>query len=88
MKIYKYKLELIGSQSITMPVNAEILSIQYQSENLCLWAMFDDDELKTEARIFVIVGTWYQFDCEGLNFLATVQQDGVFVWHIFEEIAG
>lgn len=80
MKIFKYQLDT----SIKIPYNAKILSIQRQNGILCAWALVDPSEPPVTRR-FRIIGTGFEFDPKGLEFLATVQ-GGSFVWHIFEEI--
>ena len=83
MVIYKYKLKIEIVQTIKMPANARILSIQAQGNELCLWAeVYVDNQLND--RTFIIRGTGQVF-AKGLDvYLATVQVDG-FVWHIYEE---
>ena len=86
-KIYKYTLEITDFQSLALPFNAEILSVQAQNNSICLWAKFKD-ESETEERYFRIIGTGHEFEeknpsVENLNFISTVQLNGL-VWHIFE----
>lgn len=36
--IWKYSLEIVDRQTVKMPQNAEILSVDNQRGHLCLWA--------------------------------------------------
>ena len=85
--IWKFELETIGNQNIEMPIGAEILTIQAQSEEPCLWALVNP-EAKKELRIFEIFGTGHPIRYDtGItrNFIGTYQlKDGGLVFHVFE----
>lgn len=81
MKIFKYPLKLTDEQSIEIPRNHKILSVQIQMGVLCLWAAVEP-EGDTVFRTFLIVGTGCDMPEEG--YIATVQ-DGTLVWHIFSD---
>jgi hypothetical protein len=85
--IYKYPLAISDSQAVLMPINAQILSVQFQREDLCLWAVVDPEE-KKHARVFHIVGTGHLVPPpEKVRFIGTVQQfNGKLVWHVFEQV--
>lgn len=85
--IYKYPLEAVGKQTVIMPVDAHVLTVQAQGETACVWAMVNTDN-KPESRVFEIIGTgdpicWEQ----GVKreYIGTFQlQGGVLVFHLFE----
>jgi hypothetical protein len=87
MKIWKYQ---IGTHVVTdstieveMPKGAKILHAQTQREIPCVWALVDPDA-NLETRYFYIVGTGDDMPSDG-RYVGTVsQQDGVYIWHIFE----
>lgn len=81
--IHKFSLQLADRQYVSMPVGAQILSVQDQAGQLVLWAHVDE-HASHEKRDFVIVGTGHECP-EGLVYLATVQQ-GRCVWHVFEDV--
>ena len=88
MVIWKFSLMVIDRQTITMPVNAEILSVQMQAGVLCMWAVVDPDA-EREQRLFEILGTGHAVPDVGKDVarhhLATVQaRGGELVWHVFE----
>jgi len=98
-KIFKYFLDLSELQEIKLPIKAEILAIQDQSDShkisqiqlplLCLWAIVDPEETKTEKRIIRIFGTGHEIPerRSDLKYIDTVQQfQGHIVWHVFEVI--
>ncbi len=85
-KVFKYRLEITGFQKIELPLNAEILTVQFQHDQLCLWALVDSDSA-TEEREIKISGTGHPIVNTNLKFIASVQElDGNLVWHVFEVI--
>jgi hypothetical protein len=83
--IYKYRLDIVGTQDIEMPAGAKILCVQARDEDLFLWAVVDIGAT-FETRTFIIVGTGQAVDVEYLSgrYIGTVQQYGG-VWHVFEK---
>jgi hypothetical protein len=83
--IYKYPIKDERAQTIRMPEGAEILSVQCQGEQLCIWAMVDT-ESPSEHRRFVLLCTGEP--CEELEhgrYVGTVQlRQGVVVLHLFD----
>lgn len=96
--IHKYQLQITDAQTIKMPRWAELLSAQFQGENLCVWALVNTEEDVMEDRVFRIFGTGHEIDVEiedperdfnygSFKFLATAQQPTIpLVWHIFYKI--
>ena len=88
-RIWKYELLVNDTQSVDMPVNAEILSVDSQRGTLFLWAMVDADEMK-EKRVFEVIGTGNPVP-QGMGterrFIGTVLM-GPFAWHVFERTGG
>ena len=86
--IYKYQLKETGLQTIILPYDSRILSIQDQSGALTLWAMFDENiKENPEERLIFIAGTGHDFDMKSrgyLEFISTVQMSSGLVWHVFE----
>jgi hypothetical protein len=76
-RIYKYPV----LTSIRMPKSAQILTVQNQRGEPCLWALCNPDE-ETETRFFRVYGTG-----DGVNpahrYIST-WQSGPFIWHLFE----
>lgn len=91
MVIWKYSLRITDRQTVTMPINAEILGVQEQAGGLQLWACVDP-QFRSEQRHIEIVGTgnpMADVADEGFarHHLATVQTaGGSLVWHVFELI--
>jgi hypothetical protein len=85
--IWKFELETTDNQTIEMPVNAKILTVQTQNKVPCLWALIDPRESK-EKRFFEVFGTGQEvLDDYGVNknYLGTYQlHDGCLVFHVFE----
>lgn len=84
IKIYKYPLELTGTQNVVLPFATNILTAQVQNGVICLWAVGDQDDERKVSRVIRIVGTGHRFDdADRCHYIGTVQIDS-FVWHIFE----
>ena len=84
MRIYKYQLEITDRQYVTMPVGAEILSVQTQFDKPTIWALIDKDE-ELEERHFRIIGTGHNFTEFEKIYIGTFQtNEGQFVGHLFE----
>ena len=81
MIIYKYPLRLVHRQTIALPPEGKVLSIQIQNHIPCLWAMLQS-ETPTRSTDIVIVGTGCAFDNTGLEYIDTFQI-GISVWHVF-----
>lgn len=81
--IWKFALSL-GYTTISMPVNAEILSVREQGHTVCLWAKVNANSAK-EDRQFVVYGTGHVMRGDEGRFLGTcLWHDGRLVWHAFE----
>lgn len=67
-----------------MPKEATILTVQYQDNELCLWAIVNIDN-PVEDRCFEIFGTGEIIDLAAeAPYIGTVQRIGL-VWHVFEK---
>ena len=87
--IWKFQLEVLDTQFIWIPKNAEILSVQNQNEVPCMWALVNPTE-EREEKCFEIFGTGHDVHCDmGVDrkFIGTFQmQNGSLVFHIFERL--
>ncbi len=91
-QIWKYELQVNANlypKSISMPKNADVLSVQVQNGIVCLWALVDPLAEK-EPRSFEVFGTGHEIHYDmGVErrFVATFQllNEGL-VFHVFERI--
>lgn len=84
MAIWKYPLAITDLQSVMMPVGAEILTVQMQGSQLCLWAKVNTVAVP-KARRIEIAGTGHPIPDVGRRYISTVQQlGGSLIWHVFE----
>lgn len=84
-RIYKYELEIEDGQNISLPIGAEILDAQMQSDKLCMWCLVNP-KVPTEIRNFEIFGTGHPVLSDmgtSRKYIATVQTRGL-VFHLFE----
>lgn len=80
-----------GMFSTEMPFGAEVLSLDWQHGNLCMWALVDPDAVK-EQRHFIIVGTGHEYSTEwpernltSEGYRGTFQYlGGDLIFHVFE----
>ena len=84
--IWKFPLALKDEQSVRMPSWTEILTVQFQGAQLCLWALVEV-EAPLVSRHFMIFGTGHDVPANepALTYVGTVQQNGL-VWHVFERL--
>jgi len=82
--IYKYTLTP-GRTTIELPEGAQVLTVQMQRDDVCLWARVDT-AWPTTARVFDVFGTGHAMpDDPRLVYVATFQMaGGSLVWHVFE----
>ncbi len=84
--IYKYPLEITGTQIIQLPNEQIILEVDFQGEILMLWAMVNPEN-KSKDVVIKIFGTGHPFQYNyGMRYIKTVHDNtNGLVWHIFED---
>lgn len=82
--IYKYRIERTDRQLITLPVDARIIHVGLQDNELHLWAEVSTEGM-SEQRTIYIRGTGHPLTGTEGRHLGTVM-DGLFVWHIYEAL--
>jgi hypothetical protein len=88
--VWKYSLDMVDQQVISMPIAASILCVQTQREVICLWALVDPDEKRRANRRIRIAGTGHPIgELEILAYIGTAQlQGGDLAFHVFEKFEG
>lgn len=82
--IYKYGLSITDQQFIRVPEGAELLTAQFQGQQLQLWAKVDTSK-PLERREIAIYGTGNPVPENSGAYIATVQHHGgALVWHVFD----
>lgn len=86
--IWKFPLKTTDAQKLSLPKGAEILCVQTQFNEPCLWALVEEGN--TEFRVFETFGTGHPVHCDmGVDrkYIGTYQLDGgSLVFHVFERI--
>jgi hypothetical protein len=86
--IYKYPLLVTDYQDVLLPIGAEILTIQTQDQNACLWALADPNEPNKERRSIEIFGIGHLIHYGmgvSRKYISTFQlRGGSLVFHAFE----
>ena len=81
--IWKFPFEVTDVIDLEMPRGAQVLAVQVQHRQPCVWALVDDTKGK-EIRHFRCFGTGHPINTEG-QFVGTFQLlDGDFIGHLFE----
>lgn len=83
----RFPFDTTDNFTLKMPEGAEILSVQTQDEQPCLWALVDPNA-KKENRMFCVYGVGREVNMDDtLEFIGTYQLQGIsgtLVFHIFE----
>jgi hypothetical protein len=87
--IWKFQFEVADIFVIEMPKDAEILTIQSQNGNPCMWALVNPEEEK-EERHFEMYGTghdiYYDMGVDRQYIGSFQMLSGDLIFHIFERI--
>jgi len=86
-KVFKYVLRMDDKITLNLPKGAEVLTVQTQYDQPCLWALVDPFAMK-EKRIFRLAGTGHPivFDMDSdYKYINTFQMNGgLLIFHLFE----
>lgn len=83
--VWKYPINLVGEQTLTVPVAARPLTAQMQDSVICIWfQVAQESKDRRVPRTVHVVGTGHAEIHESWEYAGTVQ-DGFFVWHIYVE---
>jgi hypothetical protein len=81
--VFKYTLKPLSEQTIRMPRDAALLSVQIQRDLVVVWALVDPAQPLLDMTIRLIA-TGESFNPEGFHYLGTTQQsNGQLVLHCF-----
>ena len=79
--IYKYPIN--SGEPIIAPF-IKILDIQYQGDDLYMWAIVEPESESTMTVVPTVVGTgWPQKSFSSLGKYFKTVQEGPYVWHVF-----
>ena len=83
--IWKYP---IGTETeIEMPQFAQVLSVQVQHTQPCIWVLVNPDLARTK-RLFRIYGTGHEIPNNPGMYIGTFQHHGgAIVFHLFEDLS-
>lgn len=83
--IWKYQLEVTDEQTIDIPIGAIILSVAFQKDELCLWAMVDSVVPKEHRRIYIFGTGQDCYDVSTAKYIGTVAMASLpLIWHVFD----
>tara|TARA_R110000803_G_C11770163_1_gene295164 strand:+ start:260 stop:526 length:267 start_codon:yes stop_codon:yes gene_type:complete len=82
--IHKFKIEPAASfNNISLPFSAHILNVEFQNNELFMWANIDTSEPKETRRFEVFLTGQEMPEMFAYVFIGTAHKDG-FVFHLFE----
>ena len=85
--IFKYALRVTDEQTLTLPANAEILSVANQNENIVLYALVDTSVKGLQNHTIYIHGTGHVVYGDSLAFIGTVVlHGGRLMFHVFRDV--
>ena len=85
--VYKYQLKIDDVVEINLPLGAKILRVDVQGKmSVCLWALVDVSEVKTEKHAIRIAGTGHPIsEDREIRYINTfTMMDGALWFHAFE----
>jgi hypothetical protein len=82
--IWKFEIPVADSFGVGMPMGAEVLCVQVQRGFPHIWAIVDDQEVRSVVRMFCVRGTGHELGEVG-KYVGTFQvHGGELVFHLFE----
>jgi hypothetical protein len=83
--VYKFTLAVVDESVVPMPQGSELLTVQCQGGQPCLWALVETDRASVKRKI-AIRGTGHQCDELVLGqYVDTFQlHGGALVFHVFD----
>lgn len=80
---WKYPLKVQAQQTISIPRNSTMLTVQVQGDTPCLWVQVDTDEPSDDVIIRTF-GTGHEMPNDPGEYVSTYQElGGSLVWHVF-----
>lgn len=84
LTIWKYPLEITDEQFVDVPRGAAPLTVDFQGDQLCMWAYVDPGNEKSRMRVH-IYGTGNPIPPgRAETYVGTASNDGL-VWHVFRD---
>ena len=85
--IYKYKLNpFLLNNTFKIPQNGKIISVESQKDNIVIYALVDETEVRTREIDIKVFGTGHKIDVDILTytFLGTVKMyNDDLIFHVF-----
>ena len=79
--IWKFPLEIVDRQPVSIPVGAQLLDVQMQGDQPCLWALVDTESPRI-TLVVRIYGTGHEIRDDPGLYLGTFQERTL-VFHVF-----
>lgn len=87
-RIYKYPIQLDSVTTLELPKGAEVLHVDIQRDQICLWAEVPIDcLLPLRDRSFLVLGTGMDVPVGATHVGSALLAGGSLVWHVYEVTA-
>jgi hypothetical protein len=80
--IWKFPLQITDRQPVAIPAGSQLLTVQMQGEQPCLWSLVNPDSPRTTI-VISIRGTGHPISGDAGKYIATFQT-GPLVFHAFD----
>lgn len=81
--VHKYQV-FLGTFTIRIPRDGQVLTIKTQDGTMRMWVLVDDEN-PCENRHFIGIGTGQPVSVSGFEYITTIfEHGGAYVWHFFE----
>lgn len=85
--IWKYELKVTDINRLELPKGANILCVQLQSGQPCLWVETNSLESHKEVHVIETFGTGHKLDESPRKYIGTYQlQNGALVFHVYQHL--
>jgi hypothetical protein len=84
LKVFKYELTLADTQTLELPVGAQLLRVADQRGTMVLWALVNPDARYRRPRTLRIAGTGHFIEDKPMQYICTFPFLDGLVFHAFE----
>ena len=84
--VWKYTLEVKGSQTIALPLGAEVISVDTQEQDIVVYALVNTKEDQKQDVEVLVYGTGHEINLNitDYKFLGTAKlNNGLLMFHVF-----
>lgn len=85
--IHKYPIHKHCLTSISLPQGYKVLTVGIDPhKEICVWVEFEKGKKPTEYLYLNIVGTGWEIESVAQEYVGTVFDSDMYVWHVYKEV--